>query len=103
MYVGTNDLHHLPESASVAQIIINSNYSDDQDDYDIALMRLSKPLTLSGEFNTAKDKGMYAGYVDMVRVGAGYCYVVFPEDAHMPNLCAGEPKEIKKLVLKLKV
>ena len=60
-------------------------------------------LTLDGEFNTAKDKGMYAGYVDMVRVGAGYCYVVFPEDAHMPNLCAGEPKEIKKLVLKLKV
>lgn len=49
VYVGTNDLHHLPESASVAQIIINSNYSDDQDDYDIALMRLSKPLTLSGE------------------------------------------------------
>lgn len=60
-------------------------------------------LTLDGEFNTAKDKGMYAGPVDMVRVGAGYCYVVFPEDAHMPNLCADAPKEIKKLVLKLKV
>ncbi|XDC62792.1 hypothetical protein R6Z07M_013974 [Ovis aries] len=53
VYVGTNDLHHLPESASVAQIIINSNYSDDQDDYDIALMRLSKPLTLSAHVHPA--------------------------------------------------
>ena len=60
-------------------------------------------LTLDGEFNTAKDKGMYAGPVDCMRVGAGYCYVVYPEDAHMPNLCADAPKEIKKLVLKLKV
>lgn len=60
-------------------------------------------LTLDGEFNTEKDKGMYAGPVDRMRVGAGYCYVVYPEDAHMPNLCADAPKEIKKLVLKLKV
>ncbi|EPY88068.1 transmembrane protease serine 13 [Camelus ferus] len=47
VYVGTNNLHHLPEAASIAQIIINGNYTDEQDDYDIALMRLSKPLTLS--------------------------------------------------------
>uniref|UniRef100_A0A7M4DVR1 Transmembrane serine protease 13 n=1 Tax=Crocodylus porosus TaxID=8502 RepID=A0A7M4DVR1_CROPO len=43
----------LPERAlrctgiSVSRIIINTNYSDDQDDYDIALMKLSRPLTLS--------------------------------------------------------
>ena len=49
VYVGTNNLHQLPKAASIAQIIINGNYTDDQDDYDIALMRLSKPLTLSGE------------------------------------------------------
>ncbi|XP_010627666.1 transmembrane protease serine 13 isoform X1 [Fukomys damarensis] len=47
VYAGTNNLHQLPEAASIAQIIINSNYTDEQDDYDIALMRLSKPLTLS--------------------------------------------------------
>ncbi|XP_073664255.1 transmembrane protease serine 13 isoform X2 [Tursiops truncatus] len=47
VYVGTNNLHQLPEGASIAQIIINSNYSDDEDDYDIALMRLSEPLTLT--------------------------------------------------------
>lgn len=49
VYAGTSDLHHLPEAASISQIIINGNYTDEQDDYDIALMRLSKPLTLSGE------------------------------------------------------
>ncbi|XP_032328552.1 transmembrane protease serine 13 isoform X2 [Camelus ferus] len=53
VYVGTNNLHHLPEAASIAQIIINGNYTDEQDDYDIALMRLSKPLTLSAHVHPA--------------------------------------------------
>ena len=60
-------------------------------------------LTLDGEFNTAKDKGMYAGPVDFMTIRQGYCYVAFPEDAHMPNLHLAEPKHLKKLVLKLKV
>uniref|UniRef100_A0A8C6C0P6 Transmembrane serine protease 13 n=1 Tax=Monodon monoceros TaxID=40151 RepID=A0A8C6C0P6_MONMO len=53
VYVGTNNLHQLPEGASIAQIIINSNYSDDDDDYDIALMRLSEPLTLTTHVHPA--------------------------------------------------
>ncbi len=60
-------------------------------------------LTLDGEFNTAKDKGMYAGPVDYMRIAAGYCYVVYPEDAHMPGVHLDEPHSLKKLVLKLKV
>jgi len=61
-------------------------------------------LTLSGEFNEAKDKGMYAGPVDFIAVKAGYCYVVYPEDAHMPNChLEGDPVKFTKLVLKLKV
>ncbi|XP_057346638.1 transmembrane protease serine 13 isoform X6 [Manis pentadactyla] len=47
VYAGTNNLHQLPEATSISQIIINGNYTDDEDDYDIALMRLSKPLALS--------------------------------------------------------
>lgn len=50
VYAGTSNLHQLPEAASISQIIINGNYTDKQDDYDIALMRLSKPLTLSCEW-----------------------------------------------------
>ncbi|XP_037003199.2 transmembrane protease serine 13 [Artibeus jamaicensis] len=53
VYVGTNNLHQLPEAASISQIIINGNYTDEQDDYDIALVRLSKPLTLSAHIHPA--------------------------------------------------
>ncbi len=60
-------------------------------------------LTLDGEFNTEKDKGMYAGPVDFMRIGAGYCYVVYPEDGHMPGVNLGDAVACKKLVLKLMV
>ncbi|KAF3823621.1 hypothetical protein GH733_007089 [Mirounga leonina] len=53
VYAGTSNLLQLPEAASVSQIIINGNYTDEEDDYDIALMRLSKPLTLSAHIHPA--------------------------------------------------
>ncbi|KAM9659000.1 LOW QUALITY PROTEIN: transmembrane protease serine 13 [Trichechus inunguis] len=53
VYAGTNNLHQLPEAASISQIIINGNYTEEQDDYDIALMRLSKPLPLSAHIRPA--------------------------------------------------
>ncbi|KAI1230709.1 transmembrane protease serine 13, partial [Lamprotornis superbus] len=49
VYGGVSDLKQIMEGIPVSQVIINSNYSDDHDDYDIALMKLSRPLTLSGE------------------------------------------------------
>ncbi|KAL2295748.1 hypothetical protein Nmel_017269 [Mimus melanotis] len=49
VYGGVSDLKQTMEGIPVSQVIINSNYSDDHDDYDIALMKLSRPLTLSGE------------------------------------------------------
>lgn len=49
VYGGVSDLKQHAEGIPVSQVIINSNYSDDHDDYDIALMKLSRPLTLSGE------------------------------------------------------
>lgn len=60
-------------------------------------------LTPEGEFNTEKDIGRYAGPVDCMRIGAGYCYVVFPEDAHMPGIHLDQPHAFKKMVMKLKV
>uniref|UniRef100_A0A8C6YPQ0 Transmembrane serine protease 13 n=1 Tax=Nothoprocta perdicaria TaxID=30464 RepID=A0A8C6YPQ0_NOTPE len=48
VYGGVSDLKQRSEGIPVSQVIINSNYSDDHDDYDIALMKLSRPLTLSG-------------------------------------------------------
>uniref|UniRef100_A0A7M4DVQ1 Transmembrane serine protease 13 n=1 Tax=Crocodylus porosus TaxID=8502 RepID=A0A7M4DVQ1_CROPO len=53
VYVGSSDLRQRTEGISVSRIIINTNYSDDQDDYDIALMKLSRPLTLSAQVRPA--------------------------------------------------
>ncbi|XP_019367765.1 PREDICTED: transmembrane protease serine 13 [Gavialis gangeticus] len=53
VYVGSSDLRQRTEGYSVSRIIINTNYSDDQDDYDIALMKLSRPLTLSAQVRPA--------------------------------------------------
>uniref|UniRef100_A0A8C9KCW9 Transmembrane serine protease 13 n=1 Tax=Panthera tigris altaica TaxID=74533 RepID=A0A8C9KCW9_PANTA len=53
VYAGTSNLLQLPAAASISQIIINGNYTDEEDDYDIALMRLSKPLTLSAHVHPA--------------------------------------------------
>ena len=60
-------------------------------------------LALDGEFNTVKDKGMYAGHCDFMNIAQGYCYVVYPEDAHMPGCHLDTPSEYCKLVIKLKV
>ena len=60
-------------------------------------------LTPAGEFSAEKDIGMYDGPVDFMRIGAGYCYVVFPEDGHMPAVHLDAPHSFKKMVVKLKV
>jgi len=60
-------------------------------------------LTLDGQFNTVKDKGMYAGECDFLNIREGYCYVVYPEDAHMPGSHLDVPTEYVKLVVKLAV
>ena len=60
-------------------------------------------LTLEGEFDTVKDKGKYSGEFDFMTIRAGYCYVVFPEDGHMPGVHLDAPANFKKAVVKLKV
>ncbi|MGM9589668.1 MAG: YhcH/YjgK/YiaL family protein [Faecousia sp.] len=60
-------------------------------------------LTPDGDFNDSDDIGFYTGHVDLMRIPAGYCYVVFPEDAHMPGIAVGEPAPCKKMVVKLAV
>uniref|UniRef100_A0A8C4YSW7 Transmembrane serine protease 13 n=1 Tax=Gopherus evgoodei TaxID=1825980 RepID=A0A8C4YSW7_9SAUR len=53
VYAGASDLLHPAKGIPTAQIIINSNYSDDHDDYDIALVKLATPLTISGQVRPA--------------------------------------------------
>ncbi|XP_058050351.1 transmembrane protease serine 13-like isoform X4 [Ahaetulla prasina] len=53
VYAGTSDLKQTKEGILVSEVIINANYSDDHDDYDIALMKLSQPLVLSAQVRPA--------------------------------------------------
>jgi YhcH/YjgK/YiaL family protein len=58
-------------------------------------------LTLQGEFNQEQDYGLYTGDSIPVTVPAGYCYVVFPEDAHAPGKHLDTPLNFTKIVVKL--
>ena len=58
-------------------------------------------LTPEGEFNGEKDYGMFSGSSTPITVPAGYCYVVFPEDAHAPGKHLDAPNDYKKIVVKL--
>lgn len=60
-------------------------------------------LTPAVDFDTDKDIGFYTGPCDFLRVGEGYCYVVFPEDAHMPGRHLEQANEYQKIVVKLMV
>lgn len=60
-------------------------------------------LTPDAEFNETADVGMYSGPVQLFRIDAGYCYIVFPEDAHAPDLYLEQPSDERKIVIKLKV
>ena len=36
-------------------------------------------------------------------LGNGYFTILFPKDGHMPQLCVGGPKTVKKVVMKVKI
>ena len=55
------------------------------------------------EFNETKDVGKYSGEFEYITVPEGICYVVFPEDAHMPSCHLDVPNDFVKVVVKLKV
>ena len=56
-----------------------------------------------GEFNETKDVGKYSGEFEYITIPEGICYVVFPEDAHMPSCHLDVPNDFVKVVVKLKV
>lgn len=61
-------------------------------------------LTVSTEYDPAKDRSMHAGNCQFFRIPAGYCYIVFPEDAHGPGVhLDGKQTEERKILVKLKV
>ena len=59
--------------------------------------------TIQGEFNEEKDFGLYTGDFEFFTINEGICYVVFPEDVHMPGRHLDVPNDFVKVVVKLKV
>lgn len=61
-------------------------------------------LTPTMDYDEEKDYILFSeqGGVDFT-IGDGYFLVLFPEDAHMPQLCVENPEIIKKLTLKVPV
>ena len=59
-------------------------------------------LTPAGEFSTDNDCGFYEGHSDLIPFRAGCCYIVFPEDAHMPTRHIDRPTDYTKIIVKLK-
>ena len=59
--------------------------------------------TPTDAFNEESDIGFYSGDFNYITVNEGICYVVFPEDAHMPGRHLEVPNDFVKIVVKLKV
>ena len=58
---------------------------------------------LEGEFNETKDVGKYSGSFEYMTINEGICYVVVPEDVHMPSRHLDVPNDFVKVVVKLAV
>jgi len=54
-------------------------------------------------YNTGRDVGFYQGRGTMLRVPAGSFAVFFPDDAHMPCIADGEPAEVRKVIVKVRI
>ena len=59
--------------------------------------------TPADDFSEEKDIGFYSGNFEFITVNEGICYVVFPEDAHMPGRHLDVPNDFVKIVVKLAV
>ena len=61
-----------------------------------------KQLEPTTEYNEENDYILFADHAGTAfTIGEGFFLILFPDDGHMPQLCAGEPKIIKKITLKV--
>ena len=61
-------------------------------------------LAVTKEYSEQGDCSMHSGHCDFFHIPAGVCYIVFPEDAHLPQVhLNGKQTEERKILVKLKV
>ena len=64
------------------------------------------PLTemrIKEDYNPEKDILFLTGCGDYITVSPGVFAVFFPQDAHQPGVAIGEQRQVKKLVVKVRV
>jgi YhcH/YjgK/YiaL family protein len=61
-----------------------------------------KVILIEG-YNSEKDCAIYKGEGNFLNVEEGNMAVFFPTDVHMPSLALHIPKEVKKVVVKVRV
>ena len=57
-------------------------------------------------YSADADAAFYAGDAPApqeVLLGDGYFAIYFPQDGHMPQLCAADPVPVKKVVVKIEI
>ncbi|MEZ4620429.1 MAG: YhcH/YjgK/YiaL family protein [Caldilineaceae bacterium] len=57
----------------------------------------------NGEYDAAKDLIMHEGVGSFVLLPAGMFTLLFPADAHMPQIAVDDPHLVKKVVVKVAV
>lgn len=55
------------------------------------------------DYNSEQDYQLLSGEVSLVHLRKGDFCLVFPEDAHIPQMTAGENRHLKKAVVKFKI
>ena len=59
-------------------------------------------LEVETPYIAEKDCSMHTGKCQFFHIPAGYCYIVFPEDAHAPMVHLDQPMTERKIIVKLK-
>ena len=62
----------------------------------------SKVIVLE-EYNEEKDYAIYKGEGNFLIAEEGHFAIFFPSDVHMPSMAINIPKEVKKVVVKVRV
>jgi YhcH/YjgK/YiaL family protein len=57
----------------------------------------------TGPFDAERDIAFLTGSGSFVTIPAGHVMLLWPDDAHMPGIAAGEPCAVRKVVVKIAV
>ena len=69
----------------------------------LPLEELSETKPYSEETDAAFYKAVFDHSPSTLALHSGYFAIFFPQDGHMPQLCANEPEKVKKVVIKVQL